>query len=108
MFCHKILRHLVQQKISLKFKHTEEREHICYIKILTMQSITSFLQQNFDDRKILDYDQLVLLEAVWKHWKEVGFPDQHLLLIICVGCLVMENSRKRNVSIPISFLDEFT
>ena len=81
---------------------------ICFVKILTVQGITSFLRRNFDDRKILEDDQVVPLEAVWKHWKEVGFPDQHLLLIICVGCLVMENSRKRNVCLPVGFLDEFT
>ena len=57
---------------------------ICFVKILTVQGITSFLRRNFDDRKILEDDQVVPLEAVWKHWKEVGFPDQHLLLIISI------------------------
>ena len=81
---------------------------MCYVKILTVLGITEFLRKNFDEFKFLEAEQVVPLETVWKHWKDVGFPDEHLLIIISVGCLVMEKLRSRNTFVSSYFLDEFS
>ena len=81
---------------------------MCFVKIMTVHSITSYLRQNFDDYKILEAEQVVPLETVWKQWKAVGFPEEHLLIIICVGCLVMEDLRSRNALVSTDFLEDFS